>query len=940
MTVIHVLLLTWILSLLLAGVISQENTVQYIINEELRPSAFVGDIPQDTNLRSQIIPPEAFDQLTYTLLSSSSPFAQQFFNLEESDGILRIAGRIDRDAPELCYQKIKCEIKLDVAVQPRDYFQIIKVSVIIGDINDNFPAFLEPHFQRSIAENTNPGASFTIPTADDPDSPKYGVKRYELVSGMEEFGLKVTNTSDGSMDLHLVLRAEVDREQRELYQVVVAAYDGGVPPNMGTLTADIIILDLNDNSAVFDNETYHVVIPENIAVNQVVLRVHAKDPDMGVNGQIVYSFSSKTRQRFGHLFAIHNASGEITVKQTLHYEDGSSYTLSVEARDKNPESLTTLAKVTIDIEDINDNPPHITVNALTSSGSVEISEGESIGSLVAHISVEDPDSGAGGQFTCELDSPKFTTQQLYGGIEYKVVTAAKLDREVQDQYELDFVCTDQGNPVLSSTAHISVTVLDENDNPPEFSSSTYTTTMEENNEIGAYITTVSATDLDLGVNGQVEYRAAGDANSLLTVDSQTGAITSRISFDYENNQRLEIPILAVDRGEPPLTATATVVITFTDVDDQRPEFTQDSFTFKIPENEAMGTEVGQVTAIDADSALYNEFTYFLSPSDVAFNSFVLDQQNGKIFTKKTFDRETKAYYQFEVKAVSKNPPLRSSSTMVNVLVTDKNDHFPYCTFPSIKNNTAYIVRAMTPGETVAMLNCTDDDTGLNSRLRYKFLSLSQEHIFGIAENSGVIFTKSEFKAVQEQAFPIMVQVSDSGTPPKSIDLTLNLVVNKSMSDPNMVSSENLTIVISVAVCSAVLVVLLIIAILIVIRRKDKRKKYVDKKVLVAADASNKGNIPVRTVDDHRNGLDDGTMLASLDNGGKQQGFTNGIGVSDEQQSSESLRPEAPGYPAPHPYSTGLYSKVRLLSHVLLARHSAFISESFSVNWGHFLKLLP
>ena len=889
---------------LLAVVTGQEeaeNQLQYVINEELRPNVFVGNIAEDANLRDEV-PSDAYSQLTYSILSSSSPQAHHF-SLGESDGILRIASRIDRDNATFCYQKVTCKIKLDVAVQPREYFQIIKVTVMVEDINDNPPEFLESHFQRSIAENTNPGASFTIPTADDPDSPRNGVKRYELVSGSEEFNLKVTNTSDGSMDLHLVLRVEVDREQRELYRVIVAAYDGGVPPKMGTLTADIIIQDVNDNYPVFDNETYNVVVSESVAVNQVVVRVHANDPDMGPNGQIVYSFATKTRQRFGHLFSIHNASGEITLKQPLRYQDGSSYTLSVTARDRNPESLTTLAKVIIHVEDVNDNAPKITVNALTSTGSVEISEGEEPGSLVAHVSVEDPDSGPGGEFVCVIDSPKFTTQQLYGGIEYKVVTSDYLDRENTPSYDLSFICSDLGDPSLTSTAQISVTVLDENDNTPTFSEDTYSTILKENNDVGEYITTVTATDVDLKENGEVEYRALGDANSLITVDPVSGIITSRVSFDYENNQRLEIPIVAVDHGEPALTATATLAISFTDEDDNKPTFTQPQFTFEIPENQPMGTEVGQVTAIDADSVPYNDFTYFLSPTEEAYDSFVLDEQNGKIFTKKPLDRETEGQYHFIVKAVSKTIPIRTSATAVNILVTDMNDHFPYCTFPAVKKNTAYIIKSMKIGERITVLNCSDDDREMNAHLKYRFLTNMQDHLFGIEENTGTIFAKSEFDGIREETFTVTVHVSDSALVPKAIDVTLNLVVNKSMSDDPIVNNANLTIVVSVAVCSAVLVVILIVAIVLVIRRKDRKRKYVDKKVFVASDV-NKANIPIRRAEDQRQSPT-ATNTADADT---SQTYTNGISLNDEQMGSIS-RPMAPAYPQDQAYSVTNYNQV-------------------------------
>ncbi len=797
-----------------------ERMLAYSMYEKTPANTFIAEIPRDAEL-SLTIPAADLSSLTYSILPQSGEYTE-YFSIGERDGVLRTTRRINRDT--ICYQRASCPLKLDVAVQPREYFRIIKITIAILDQNDNPPVFLPGQFTRSIAENTNPGASFTIPTADDPDSPKYGVKRYEMITGAPQFDLKVTNNTDGSLDLHLVLKEAVDREVRDLYRVVVAAYDGGLPPLSGTLTLDIIILDVNDNNPRFTNDSYTATVPESLQKNSVVIAVKATDIDSGPNGQVVYGFSAKTEHSYGNLFGINNETGEIYIKRKLDFERGATYVLSVTARDMNPESLTTMAKVVVNIEDVNDHPPAITVNALTTSGSVEIPEGESPGSLVAHISVEDPDSGLSGQFVCSLDSSKFSIQQLYGGTEYKIITSDVLDRERESSYDLEFVCADQGSPALTSTALISVSILDENDNAPSFSKQTYSAILPENNEIGVSVIQLNATDPDLNENGRIEYRALGSAGNFLNVDRVSGVVTAQVSFDYEQAQMLEFPIVAIDHGDPPKSSTTTLIITFTDQDDSLPEFTDTSYSFDVYENLPMGAEVGQVTAVDADSPPFSGFMYFMDPDASASDTFMLEPESGRIFTRKSLDREYRSEYQLVIMAVSKKAPSHSSSVRVTIYVADRNDNTPFVVFPTRHNDTVYLEKALKAGDRVSRVIVTDRDIGINSKLTYLITEGNDDGYFGVDSETGVIFVNNDdLSDIEEKIFRLKLQINDNGSPAKTVETIMNIVVNKSLTDVPSSSKKNFVIVVTVVVFSAVLTGILICAI-VFIKTRDRRER--------------------------------------------------------------------------------------------------------------------
>ena len=869
----------------------EEKILSYSIYEETPSNTFISDIRKDARLQEEF--GDVFSELRYAILPQSSEYSS-YFTIDEMEGVLRTAAKIDRD--EMCKVKVSCPIRLDLTIQPREYFQIIKVTVIIEDTNDNPPQFVPGRFSRSVAENTQPGASLTIPTADDPDSPKFGVKRYELVTGAPHFALKVTNSSDGTIDLHLVLQETLDRETRELYRVVVAAYDGGIPPNSGFLTIDVIVTDINDNNPKFDNQTYQVTVPENVSKDVIIIRVRAKDADAGPNGQVVYTFASKTLAAFGHLFSLNNSTGEITVKSSLDYEENTMYNLAVTARDRNPESLAALAKVIVKVQDVNDHSPEITINALTSTGHVEISEGAPIDSFVAHLSVADPDSGRNGQFTCSLASSYFNIQQMYQ-TEYKVVTTKTLDRETANNYDLAFVCEDHGTPALTSTTRISVTILDENDSAPQFSKQSYSTIMAENNKDGAFIVQVNATDADQGQNGMVEYRPFGSALGVLNVNPISGNVTARVSFDYEKADKFEFLIIATDHGVPPNTATATVILKLTDVDDELPVFSEPEYMFDVYENLPLGTQVGQVSATDLDSAPFNEFIFKVVPDALTTQAFVLESQTGKIFTRRELDREEQSQYQLVVMAISKGAPSMSTSVLVVIHIADKNDNSPVVLFPNLRNNTVHISSHTPVGEKVTEIKAVDADIGINSQLTYTFIGNSQRDFFTINEESGMILVKSNLEALNDELFKMQVKVHDNGHPQHTVETVLNIVVNKSLDHP-MMSNQNLNIVVSVAVLSAVLTIILTVAIVITKRldRRQNKSQYLYNTSSEQVIVGNHGNtdpantkVPARTKDDVRNT--------------KEVAFNNQFDLEDEQH---------PKYPVSEKSKDTQLTKVRTI----------------------------
>jgi len=301
--------------------------LRYRIVEELATGSDVADLMVDAGFKRKYTA-NVLAQLEFRLLSDSPPVP---LTVDLKTGVLRTSGRVDREQLSSCRSRDVCQLTLDVTVRPPRYFRIVKVIIEITDVNDNEPRFRDTSAAVGVRESAVPGTTFALPVAVDADSPELGVRAYELLDEdgtqtgpeAEMVTLSIVTRRDGSLDPRLVVRRPLDRETQAEYRRRLVAYDGGKPPRSASVDLVVEILDSNDNSPVFDvphGHGYEVNVTENMAIGTVLLRVHARDADQGLNGQVVYSFSSHTLSTYGELFSIDNITGEISVAGILDRE--------------------------------------------------------------------------------------------------------------------------------------------------------------------------------------------------------------------------------------------------------------------------------------------------------------------------------------------------------------------------------------------------------------------------------------------------------------------------------------------------------------------------------------------------------------------------------------------------------------------------------------------
>lgn len=382
--------------------------LQVSVTEEASPGTSVANLRSDIDL-SKCYDQSVIDGLSFVFLRQTDH--TKHLSINSSTGIIQTLSSLDRD--HLCPNAVHCLLQADVAVQPAKYFRVIKLTINIIDINDNKPRFPESHVKTSVSESLQPGAIIPIPAALDPDGPPNGVTRYELRphrgGGDSKFRLAAERNREGSFDVNLVLVGTLDREVQALHRMILVAHDGGDPSESGSALVDVIVTDENDNSPRFVQDLYDINVPENTPIKRSLVRVLASDPDEGSNGKVHYRLSSKSSLLYGSLFSVDRDSGWVSLIGKLDFESNTSMILEILAENEASGASPSTTIVRVKVLDVNDNSPELRLEP-ASEEFLHVKEHSRNNTIIAAVSVFDPDTGNGGKVDCRLQK----NDQVFG----------------------------------------------------------------------------------------------------------------------------------------------------------------------------------------------------------------------------------------------------------------------------------------------------------------------------------------------------------------------------------------------------------------------------------------------------------------------------------------------------------------------------------------------
>ncbi|XP_035227160.1 fat-like cadherin-related tumor suppressor homolog isoform X3 [Stegodyphus dumicola] len=643
---------------------------------------------------------------------------------------------------------------------------VTTVMLRIQDYNDNPPEFERQHYDAAIYEHAVPGTVIVTLEIRDADF-EPSKNDFYIIKGNQKDQFNVRQ--NGEIFVHKPL----DRETTANYLLEVLVTDGLF---VSKTSVAIDVLDTNDNPPVCLKSKYIEKISEAIPPYSYILTVEASDADDGKNALQLYSLTGAGATDF----VIDSATGIIKTVKNLDREQQSRYFLKSHVQDKGHLEWTCTSLIEIHLEDVNDNAPQFTQPIFT----VAVAEDVPVGSLISKIHAVDKDLGASRKISYSFVSNplgQFEINSKTGIVRLK----RSLDRETESEYNLTVQATDHGIPPLSSTVLLSISVLDVNDNPPEFMNKMMYATVSESVPVGTGIIVVHATSEDIGINAEISYSIiGGDEQGVFEISAVTGQVKLVKSLDYEFVRDYFLTVQAVDGGTPPLSNQAVVNITVTDANDNAPVFSQPSYRAIIREDAVVGSQVIQVLANDADSAPNAQLSFSLISGDDN-KHFAIDSSSGYIKVAKTLDREMIPNYVLQVLCSDSGIPQLSSTAYVNIDVSDVNDNAPMF---SQSNYTAIIQEGRPLGYTVLKFTIIDADAPPNTGpFLLEILSGNEDGAFRLVQQDASLRTAIKFNHKKKDKYVLQLKVSDNGDPPLSTDSWVTALIIEESQFPPIIS---------------------------------------------------------------------------------------------------------------------------------------------------------
>lgn len=640
-----------------------------------------------------------------------------YFSVDKATGKIVLAKYLDHET------QASLLLNVQAALGSPSAYNHTQVQVIIEDINDNNPVFEQSYVRVAVSESHDLRTPIFVAKAIDKDSGKNGEIRYKLA-----------NNPDGTFLLHIVsgelrLTKELDYEQKRNYTLLIIANDGGIPSLSSNMTLELTVLDANDHSPVFFENSLKFVVSENTSPITRIGQLIATDADSGANGRITYKLTGGDAQGY---FGIFGDSGWIYVRKSLDRELINEYTLTVTAKDNGEPQKTSTGTVTIEISDVNDNAPNCTVVQ-----EFYVEENVPNTTFVGQLIASDPDIGHNGSVTFAISENKDLFRINDKG---ELFVEKPLDREIMHRYDLNVYARDNGSPSLSSTCTIIVYVTDVNDNAPSFilphQNRIY---YREQQNKGAEVVQVRANDPDNGENGTVKYKLEPSTvvNTPIpfTINSETGLIVNEKVLDYETDPHVyDLNIIAEDFGRPKKRARRALTVELVDIADGG-HTKSGSITFEVSENKPVGSKLGNVdksTMTDWDENTIADHLVYIEYSIVSGNSFGIfdiDKASSVLYLLKKLDYETQSSHFLTVNRLDLSSIYPNSTNIeVKIIVVDENDNSPE--FP--EDPVIFSVPENVPlNQIVWVYNATDKDTGSFGRIQYKILEQTPESVFNI-----------------------------------------------------------------------------------------------------------------------------------------------------------------------------------------------------------------
>ncbi|XP_014200550.2 protocadherin alpha-5 isoform X15 [Pan paniscus] len=442
----------------------------------------------------------------------------------------------------------------------------VQLLINVLDANDNAPEFDKSIYNVRLLENAPSGTLVIKLNASDADE---GINK-EIVYFFSNLVLDdvkskfIINSNTGEIKVN----GELDYEDCNSYEINIDAMDKSTFPLSGHCKVVVKLLDVNDNTPEMAITTLFLPVKEDAPLSTVIALITVSDRDSGANGQVTCSLMPHVPFKLVSTFKNYYS---LVLDSALDRESLSVYELVVTARDGGSPSLWATASVSVEVADVNDNAPAFAQPQYT----VFVKENNPPGCHIFTVSARDADAQENALVSYSLVERRVGERPLSSYVSVhaesgKVYALQPLDHEEVELLQFQVSARDAGVPPLGSNVTLQVFVLDENDNAPALLAPRVGGTGGAVSELvprsvgaGHVVAKVRAVDPDSGYNAWLSYElqpAPGSARIPFRVGLYTGEISTTRSLDETEAPRHRLLVLVKDHGEPPLTATATVLV--------------------------------------------------------------------------------------------------------------------------------------------------------------------------------------------------------------------------------------------------------------------------------------------------------------------------------------------------------------------------------------------
>ncbi|KAB0801704.1 hypothetical protein PPYR_03890 [Photinus pyralis] len=749
-------------------------------------------ISENTALDTVVVKLEGHDPENSTV--KFGLYGTDLLNVDSSTGEIKVVKPLDREINDTLHFFVTIEDEVKDAPVGGNNIVTVPVTAIILDENDHPPLFQNVPYFVYVNESTPVGTViFSDVLATDVDTVGDAIEMEcldhpDFTNACHTFSIVTIESTQNIYRGAIKLKKELDYTVKSEYKILLKAMDGELNT---TVEVEIHVLDIQNTPPAFIGLA-NAEIFEDAPINTLVFTLHAEDGDRGAPRSIIYELVNNPMD----YFLIDANSGQVRTARPLDKEaiDNPLGLLSLEVKaievtngiPSNDSLSFTTAIVNVTVNDVNDEPPSFNKKEYFVEVPEDIRNGDVLPNL--NMLVSDPDVANNSVFELQLDdishSFKILPEIIFGSSEVTIqVVNSSLDYEDVNQRKFIVLVIAREiytDPKLSSTATITITVTDANDNSPTFEQKSYSAIVSEVASSGTVVTTILAKDRDSSKFGDlgIIYTLSGLGSERFEVNNRTGVITvAECSepgavgcLDYETKPEYILYYNATDNEGKGHTTQVPLKIVLIDSNDNAPMFNSSLYNISISEGAAKFDPDLVVEAKDIDKTSHVTYSIIAGNENGLFN---IDSNSGKIRI------ASNQVITFSNDVTENNIPLTieatdgkfTSITVVNINVNDINDHAPM--FEQGSYNIS-VPEDIYIGTSVVQLHATDEDAGTNAEISY-YLKKGALTDFTIENETGVIRVANKLDYDRQHIYHIEIVAADGGV--VSLSSTNNLTIH-------------------------------------------------------------------------------------------------------------------------------------------------------------------